>query len=110
MCQCAAAGVKTVSRKAIDTRIALLDPRMVTSRRHGNKATRTAFGPVGGYYDVRNPLEVMQIDHTRVDVNVVSDAVPPDQQALRTELADRHHLIWTFFEGAQPIKPQDDQQ
>jgi putative NADH-flavin reductase len=25
-------------------------------------------------------------------------AVPPDQQALRTELADRHHFIWTFFE------------
>jgi NAD(P)-dependent dehydrogenase (short-subunit alcohol dehydrogenase family) len=27
-----------------------------------------------------------------------SIAVPPDQQALRTELADRHHPLWAFFE------------
>jgi putative transposase len=71
--QCRAAGVKAVSRKAIDMRIAALDPRMVTSRRHGNKVARTVFGPVGGYYDVRNPLDVMQMDHTRVDVLVVSE-------------------------------------
>jgi putative transposase len=71
--QCRAAGVKVVSRKAIDIRIAALDPRAVTSRRHGNKAARTAFGPVGGYYDIRSPLDVMQIDHTRVDVIVVSE-------------------------------------
>jgi putative transposase len=71
--QCSAAGVKPVSRKAIDVRIAALDPRMVTSRRHGSKAARTVFGPVGGHYNVRNPLDVMQIDHTRVDVIVVSE-------------------------------------
>jgi hypothetical protein len=32
---------------------------------------RTAFGAVGGHYDVRDPLDVMQIDHARVDVIVV---------------------------------------
>jgi putative transposase len=71
--QCRAAGLKPVSRKAIDLRIASLDPRLVTSRRHGSKAARTAFGPVGGHYDVSAPLEVMQIDHTRVDAIVVSE-------------------------------------
>jgi putative transposase len=71
--QCRVAGVKAVSRKAIDSRIAPLDPRLVTSRRHGSKAARTAFGPVGGQYDVTAPLDVMQIDHTRVDAIVVSE-------------------------------------
>jgi putative transposase len=71
--QCRAAGLKPVSRKAIDLRIAALDPRLITSRRHGGKAARTAFGPVGGHYNVSAPLEVMQIDHTRVDANVVSE-------------------------------------
>jgi putative transposase len=71
--QCRAAGLKPVSRKAIDLRIASLDPRLVTSRRHGSKVARTAFGPVGGHYDVSAPLDVMQIDHTRVDVIVVSE-------------------------------------
>jgi putative transposase len=71
--QCGAAGVKPVSRKAIDLRIAALDPRLVTSRRHGGKAARTVYGPVGGHYDVSAPLDVMQIDHTRVDAIVVSE-------------------------------------
>jgi len=71
--QCRAAGLRPVSRKAIDLRIASLDPRLVTSRRHGGKAARTVFGPVCGHYDVSAPLEVMQIDHTRVDAIVVSE-------------------------------------
>ena len=71
--QCRAAGLKPVSRKAIDLRIASLDPRFVTSRRHGSKAARTAFGPVGGHYNVSAPLDVMQIDHTRVDAIVVAE-------------------------------------
>jgi putative NADH-flavin reductase len=37
-----------------------------------------------------------------------SIAVPPDPQALRTELADRDHLIW--FEKAAAIKQHDDPQ
>jgi hypothetical protein len=43
--QCRAAGVKAVSRKAIDLRIDALDPRLVASRRHCGNAARTAFAP-----------------------------------------------------------------
>jgi putative transposase len=68
---CIRAQLKPVSRKAIDRRIALLDPRLVTRKRHGAKAAHDAFGPVGGEYDVQDPLAVMQIDHTRVDAIVV---------------------------------------
>ena len=68
---CIRAQQKPVSRKAIDRRIALLDPRLVTRKRHGAKAARDAFGPVGGQYDVEVPLAVMQVDHTRVDAVVV---------------------------------------
>lgn len=52
-------------------RIAALDPRLVKQRRHGTKAARDAFGPVGGEYAVANPLDVVQIDHARVDAIVV---------------------------------------
>jgi putative transposase len=71
--QCRAAGLKPVSRKAIDHRIAALDPRMVTARRHGSKAARDTFGSAGGRYHVKEPLSVVQIDHTRVDAIVVSE-------------------------------------
>ena len=64
---CIRAEQKPVSRKAIERRIAMLDPRLVTRKRHGAKAAHDTFGPVGGEYDVEEPLAVMQIDHTRVD-------------------------------------------
>ncbi len=69
--RCLRATLKPVSRKAIEMRIALLDPRLVKRGRHGAKAAHDAFGPVGGAYDVTEPLAVMQIDHTPVDAIVV---------------------------------------
>jgi putative transposase len=69
--RCLRAALKPVSRKAIEMRIALLDPRLVKRGRHGAKAAHDAFGPVGGAYDVTDPLAVMQIDHTPVDAIVV---------------------------------------
>lgn len=69
--RCLRAALKPVSRKAIEMRIALLDPRLVKRGRHGPKAAHDAFGPVGGTYDVTEPLAVMQIDHTPVDAIVV---------------------------------------
>src|SRR5260370_2859354 len=51
--------------------MALLAPRLVKRGHHGAKAAHDAFGPVGGAYDVTEPLAVMQIDHTPVDAIVV---------------------------------------
>jgi len=68
---CLRASLKPVSRRAIEMRIAQLDPRVVKRGRHGSKAAHDAFGPVGGTYDVTEPLAVMQIDHTPVDAMVV---------------------------------------
>jgi putative transposase len=69
--RCRRASLKPVSRKAIEMRIARLDPRLVKRGRHGPKAAHDAFGPVGGSYEVAEPLAVMQIDHTPVDAIVV---------------------------------------
>jgi putative transposase len=69
--RCQRAALKPVSRKAIEMRIARLDPRLVKRGRHGAKAAHDAFGPVGGAYEVPGPLAVMQIDHTPVDAIVV---------------------------------------
>jgi transposase len=43
--RCLRAALKPVSRKAIEMRIALLDPRLVKHGRHGPKAAHDAFGP-----------------------------------------------------------------
>jgi putative NADH-flavin reductase len=55
----------------------------------------------------RSAVVLVRSSARALDLPVRSIAVPPDQQALRTELADRHHLIWTFFEKAAAIKQHD---
>jgi hypothetical protein len=58
----------------------------------------------------RSVVVLVRSSARTLDLPGRSIAVPPYQQALRTELADRHHLIWTFFEKAAAIKQNDDPQ
>jgi putative transposase len=53
-------------------RVKGLDPRYAMSRRQGSKAAREKFGPVGvSTLHADLPLDILQIDHTLVDVMVV---------------------------------------
>ena len=72
--RCAALGLKPPSRKPILARLKELDPGQAAKARlqPGEAATQTAFIP--GNYQVQHALEVVQIDHTPVDVIVVDEA------------------------------------
>lgn len=72
--RCAALGVKPPSRKPILARLRELSPALVARARlqPGEAATLTDFVP--GRYQVHHALEVVQIDHTPVDVIVVDAA------------------------------------
>ena len=53
-------------------RLSELDPRYAMAKRHGSKAARDKFGPVGvSSLHPDAPMDIVQIDHTRVDVMVV---------------------------------------
>lgn len=68
---CDAKGLKPVSRKAVQARIDRLDQHMVAVRRGELlKAEDLTLRP--GSYDVCAPMERWQIDHTPVDVLLVS--------------------------------------
>lgn len=68
---CDLRGLKRVSRKAVQARIDRLDQRMVAVRRgEFLKAEDLTLRP--GNYDVRAPMERWQIDHTPIDVLLVS--------------------------------------
>jgi putative transposase len=54
--------------------VASIDRRALVSAREGAKAARDRFKPVVGEYRADYALEIVQIDHTPVDVFVV-DAV-----------------------------------
>jgi putative transposase len=53
-------------------RVAAVDARLATTKREGAKAARDKFGPVGASnLRPQRPMEVLQIDHTPVDVILV---------------------------------------
>jgi putative transposase len=65
------AGLAPPNYRTVRRRISTLDPKQVTAAREGTKAARDRFGPVAGSFRTNGPLDVVQIDHTLVDVIVV---------------------------------------
>jgi putative transposase len=69
--QCASRGLAAPGRKAITARIHARPRQDIVARRHGRKAARDRFAPVAGSLKIDQPLLMVQIDHTLVDVIVV---------------------------------------
>jgi putative transposase len=71
---CLARGLKTPSWHTLRVRIDAIDPAELMRAREGAKAARDRFRPVPGEYAAERAYEVVQIDHTLVDVIVVDRA------------------------------------
>lgn len=71
--RCAAAGLAVPSRKPILARLKALDVRKVARARLQSGEEAALHRPVPGTYHIEHPLDVVQIDHTRVDVIVVDE-------------------------------------
>ncbi|MGA9766417.1 MAG: Mu transposase C-terminal domain-containing protein [Rhodomicrobium sp.] len=67
------AGLPCPSRKAIDLRIKSIDPRTFLAKREGTKAANDKTRPVTGCLQAARPLEIVQVDHTKIDVIVVDE-------------------------------------
>jgi len=60
--------------RTVRGRLAALDPQQVTKARQGARAARQQYEPVGrSPFDELLPLELVQIDHTQLDVIVVDE-------------------------------------
>jgi putative transposase len=70
---CDAAGLKPPSRKAIQARLSARSLRELVKARNGPEAARQAFAPVRPGLRPSFPLEIVQIDHTKVDIQLVDD-------------------------------------
>ena len=70
---CRAAGLKPPSRKAIQARISARSLRDMAQARKGPQAARQQFAPVQPGLRPRAPLAIVQIDHTRADIELVDD-------------------------------------
>jgi putative transposase len=65
--------IKAPSQNTIRRRVARLDQYDALSRRHSCRAATEKYGPVPGGLNPSGSLQVIQLDHTEVDMNAVSD-------------------------------------
>lgn len=70
---CHKVGATPPSYKAIQSRVRDFDLRQVITRRMGPKQAARLLSPVGAGLHVTEPLQLLQMDHTLVDVVVVDE-------------------------------------
>lgn len=88
---CQEADLKPPSRKAISARIATISPKEIVKRRDGSEAARARFALVRSGLRPRAPLDIVQVDHTKVDIQLVDDlARAPLGRPWLTVLLDVH--------------------
>lgn len=68
---CRSRGLRSPGWHAIRARVSALDPQELAAAREGAKAARDRFRPVPQAYVAEHAYEVVQIDHTLVDLFVV---------------------------------------
>ena len=67
------AGVKSPSVQTVRSRIGMIDASLLVKRRHGSKALQKLQPTVGRFPEVASPYDVVQIDHTILDVQLVDE-------------------------------------
>lgn len=71
--RCQQAGCSAPARNTIRNRIGQLDPKIVSRKRNGFQQTRALEPVVGETPQTSSPLDLVQIDHTKVDLIVVEE-------------------------------------
>ncbi|MBF0185827.1 MAG: DDE-type integrase/transposase/recombinase [Magnetococcales bacterium] len=72
--RCRAAGLRPPHANSVRKRIKEIDPRLLMAKRQGGKAARDKFAEIRGSFPGADwPLAVVQIDHTKLDIEVVDD-------------------------------------
>lgn len=72
--RCAQQGLRAPCWTSVRDRVVVIDPAELVAAREGVKAARSRYHPVPGTYQIERAFQVVQIDHTLVDVIVVDRA------------------------------------
>lgn len=61
------------SMKAVRARVAACDPKKLVRKREGKAVAEAMFHQIQGSLEAEKPLDIVQIDHTKVDLMLVDD-------------------------------------
>ncbi len=72
--RCKAEGISSIGRSTVYRRCKAIDQQIKDKKRRGAKATRDKYAQtMEGYQEASRPLEIIQIDHTLMDIIIVDD-------------------------------------
>lgn len=72
--RCHMAKIKAPSRNTIYRRCSAIDQQIKEKKRNGSKAAKDKFAQtMDGYQEATRPLEIVQIDHTLMDIIILDD-------------------------------------
>ena len=96
--ECRRIGLPPPNWRTVKLRIKRVDARKAMMRREGAAAARAVFTPVVEEYRSAGPLDVVQIDHTIVDLIVVDEVTrTPIGHPIPTLAIDIHTRVVTGF-------------
>lgn len=96
---CDAGGLPKPNWRTLKRRIDQLDARLVMSKREGATAASAQFDPIVGEYRAEAPLDIVQIDHTVVDIIVVDEVTrqPIDRPILTLAIDVCTRMVTGFY-------------
>jgi putative transposase len=71
--ECRKAELQPPDKRTVEKRVANLPPFQVLRAREGAPAARQKFAPLRGRLETAYPLDVVQIDHTKIDIIIVDE-------------------------------------
>lgn len=90
---CIVAGLKPPSKGAVGKRLNSLGPEELCRRKYGTEAANQKFGLKPGVRLTSRALEIVQIDHTMVDLFILDDNRIPFMRPWLTILIDLHTRV-----------------
>ncbi len=102
--KCTNIGYAIPSESAIRKRLKQLSPKLVAKRRKG-VSVRDTRGTPGKFPEVKMPLDVIQIDHTKVDIMLVDDTTRENigRPNITVAIDMYSRLIYGFHISLEPI-------
>lgn len=97
--RCHAEAQRKPDWRTVRSRVAQIDARRRTAARLGSAVARQIYAPVPGEYSSTGPLDVVQIDHTVVDVIIVDEATrqPVDRPVATFAIDVATRMVLGFY-------------
>lgn len=101
---CKYLGENPPSKNTIRNKIDSIHPKLIAKRRKGMKVIETR-GMPGSFPDVKMPLDVIQIDHTKVDVIIVNEETRQSigRPNITVAIDVYSRMIYGFYISLEPV-------